>query len=87
MSELVLLTAADCHLCEHGRGVLEEVDVDWREVADDSQEGELLAATAPPMRPVLFAGDGRVLAYGRFSVKRLRKQLRAIAPARSTALA
>lgn len=77
MSELVLLTAADCHLCAHGRGVLEALDVDWHEISDDSQQGEALAVTAPPMRPVLFGSDGRVLAYGRLSLKRLRRQFRA----------
>jgi glutaredoxin len=75
MSAVVLLTAADCHLCEHGKAVLDELGVDWREVDAASEEGRTLEATAPPMRPVLFTSDGRVLAYGRLSLKRLRKQL------------
>jgi hypothetical protein len=75
MSELVLLTAPDCHLCEHGRGVLDELGVDWREVSTGSDEGRRLEATAPPMRPVLYAIDGRAVAYGRLSARRLRKQL------------
>jgi hypothetical protein len=75
MSALVLLTAPDCHLCNHGCNVLEALGVDWREVHSESEEGQRLAAAAPPMRPVLFDADGRVLAYGRLSLKRLRKQL------------
>ena len=74
MSSLVLLTAPDCHLCEHGRAVLDALEVDWREVPDTTLEGKVIAATAPPMRPVLLADDGRVIAYGRLSPKRLRRQ-------------
>ncbi len=75
MNELVLLTAPDCHFCEHAKGVLAELDVDWREVDADTEQGRRLAAIAPPMRPVLFSSEHRVLAYGRLSLKRLRKQL------------
>ena len=75
MSPLVLLTESDCHLCQHAKGVLAELGVQWREVGGDSQEGMRLAASAPPMRPVLLTTDGRILAYGRLSLKRLRKQL------------
>lgn len=75
MSALVLLTAPDCHLCEHGRAVLDELGIDWREVTGNTTEGARLAATAPPMRPVLIADGGRVIAYGRLSLKRLRRQL------------
>ena len=82
MSSLLLLTAPDCHLCQHGRTVLEELGVDWREVRDDSTDGRAIAAAAPPMRPVLLTDTGRVIAYGRLSLKRLRKQLD-----RSTAVA
>ena len=74
MSGFLLLTAADCHLCEHGKAVLDELGAEWREVDATSPEGERLAAAAPPMRPVLFTGDGRLVAYGRLSLKRLRKQ-------------
>ncbi len=75
MSPLVLLTAGDCHLCERAEGVLTELGLPWREVDADSEEGMRLAATAPPMRPVLFTAEGGVLAYGRLSQRRLRKQL------------
>ena len=72
---MLLLTSPDCHLCEHARAVLNELGLSWREVTSESAEGRELETTAPPMRPVLFAPDGRVLAYGRLSLKRLRKQL------------
>lgn len=71
---LLLLTAEDCHLCEHGKAVLNELGVDWREVGATSEEGARLTAVAPPMRPVLFTSEGRLVAYGRLSLKRLRKQ-------------
>jgi hypothetical protein len=79
MAELVLLTAPDCHLCGHGREVLDglaaEGALSWREVSSDSAEGRRLEALSPPLRPVLFTADGRMLAYGRLSAKRLRKAL------------
>ena len=79
MRPLVLLTAPDCHLCEHGRAVLDELAdagvCAWRGVESDSPEGRALAAGAPPLRPVLFDADGRVLGYGRLSKRRLQKTL------------
>jgi hypothetical protein len=74
---MVLLTAADCHLCEHAKGVLAELGLHWREVDADSDEGQRLASTAPPFRPVLCDSEGRLIAYGRLSRRRLRKQLHA----------
>jgi hypothetical protein len=71
----VLLTAPDCHLCGHGREVLEELGSEWREVSTTSAEGQRPAVAAPPLRPVLYATDGSVVAYGRLSLKRLRRQL------------
>lgn len=72
---MVLLTASDCHLCEHAKGVLAQLGVDWREVHSESEEGQRLASTAPPFRPVLYNGEGARVAYGRLSLRRLRKQL------------
>jgi hypothetical protein len=75
VSPLVLLTAGDCHLCERAKEVLAELGVEWRELDGETQEGCALAASVPPMRPVLLGADGRVLAYGRLSLRRLRNQL------------
>ena len=84
MSEqLLFVTAHDCHLCEHGRAVLatlgveaRELDVEAHELHVDSPEADALAARGIPVAflPVLTDGE-RVLAYGRFSERRLRRQL------------
>lgn len=76
MSTLVYVTTDDCHLCEHGRGVLDELGVERREIAADSAEAAALASRGIPLSflPVLTDGE-RVIAYGRFSAKRLRKEL------------
>ena len=79
MTELVLLTSPDCHLCQHGRTVLDELATElpltWREESSETPEGGRLAAAAPPLRPVLFDASGSVLGYGRLSTRRLRRQL------------
>ena len=79
MSGFILLTASDCHLCAHGRELLGELEASglltWREVDADSDEGHRLAAGAPPLRPVLYDQDERVVGYGRLSTKRLRRLL------------
>ena len=75
MSGLALLTAEDCHMCEHAKTVLAELGLDWREVHADSEEGQRLAAGAPPLRPVLYDSAGKLIAYGRLSARRLSKQL------------
>lgn len=76
---LTLLTAPDCHLCRHAVEVLggldAEIGLDWVEVGEDTPRGERLAQGAPPLRPLLVAGDGRLLAAGRLSAKRLRRDL------------
>ena len=91
MLSLVLLTEPDCHLCEHARTTLSELDaelgLDWREVSADSPEGRLLAEGAPPLRPVLLTADGVAVAAGRLSQKRLRRDLPRLTPARSEGVA
>jgi hypothetical protein len=73
---LILVTGADCHLCEHGREVLSELDVDAREIAIDGDEASALRERGIPLvfLPVLTDGE-RVIAYGRFSAKRLTRDL------------
>lgn len=73
---LIFVTDLDCHLCEHGRQVLAGLDVRVREVDVDGDEAEALAVSGVPLAflPVLTDG-ARVLAYGRFSERRLRKEL------------
>jgi hypothetical protein len=76
---VLLLTPPDCHLCAHAREVLDPLAAEgllrWRELDADSVEGARLAATAPPLRPVLFDATGHVIAYGRLSRRRLLREL------------
>jgi hypothetical protein len=74
--QLVFVTSHDCHLCEHGREVLAVLGLAARELDVESVEAQELAGQGVPLAflPVLWDGE-RVLAYGRFSEKRLRKEL------------
>lgn len=72
---LLFVTGRDCHLCEHGRQVLAELDVGAREVDVDGDEAASLAARGVPLAFLPVLTDGRrVIAYGRFSERRLRKE-------------
>lgn len=42
MTELVYVTTDDCHFCAQGRGVLDELGVERREIADSSDEAAAL---------------------------------------------
>ena len=76
MTELVYVTTDDCHFCERGHAVLDELGVERREVSDNSAEAEQLAASGIPLSFLPVLTDGfRVVAYGRFSEKRLRREL------------
>jgi len=58
--------------------VLAALRVDAREISVDSTEAAALAARAIPLSFLPVLTDGRrVLAYGRFSEKRLRRELAA----------
>jgi hypothetical protein len=74
--DLVLVTGHDCHLCAHARDVLATLHLEWREVDVGSVEAEALARRGVPLAflPVLV-GDGRAIAYGRLSERRLRRDL------------
>jgi hypothetical protein len=74
--ELVLVTSHDCHLCAHGHDVLERLGFGAHEIDVDSEEAQTLASVGVPLTflPVLWDGT-RVVAYGRFSEKRLRREL------------
>jgi len=73
---LILVTGDDCHLCEHGLEVLAALGLDARVVDVDDIEAAALAAAGIPLAflPVLTDGE-RLIAYGRFSDKRLRREL------------
>ena len=72
----MLVTTDDCHFCEHAHAVLAGLDVGVREVDIASEEAQALAEQGIPLAflPVLTDG-ARVIAYGRFSEKRLRREL------------
>ena len=74
--ELVLVTSHDCHLCTHGHDVLAHLGLAAREIDVHSDEAQVLANAGTPLSflPVLWNGT-RVVAYGRFSEKRLRREL------------
>lgn len=74
--ELLLVTAEDCHLCARAHEVLDALGVGVREVPVGSQEAEAIAARGIPLSflPVLTDGE-RVIAYGRFSERRLGSEL------------
>lgn len=76
MGNLILVTTDDCHLCERARTVLDALGASRREIAVDSKEAEELAARGIVLSflPVLTDGS-RIIAYGRFSEKRLRREL------------
>ena len=76
LDQLVLVTTSDCHFCEHAREVLDELGLDPREVDVGCDEAEAFAERGIPLAflPMLTDGE-RVIAYGRFSAKRLRKEL------------
>jgi glutaredoxin len=80
VSEVVLVTKADCGLCEQAKDVLgriaPEFRLEVREVGLESEEGKSLALqAAAPFPPVVFL-DGEAFSYGRLSERRLRKALR-----------
>ncbi len=78
MSSFVLITSSDCHLCGHAREVLGRLGLAAREIDAGGGEAQELAALGVPLvvLPVLWDGE-RVVAYGRFSERALRRQLAA----------
>ena len=73
---LIYITAADCHLCQHGRRVLNALGITHREITAESSEARQLAEGGIPLSFLPVLTDGRrVLGYGRLSEKRLRKEL------------
>jgi glutaredoxin len=75
---LVLITSRDCHLCGRAREVLASLSLEAREIDVGSSEAHDLAGSGVPLAllPVLWDGE-RVLAYGRFSERALRRRLAA----------
>lgn len=80
-SELLLITSSTCHLCSQARSVLTALSLKVQEIDVDSPEAVELATQGIPLAllPVLLEKIGeeiRVVAYGRFSERRLRKDFK-----------
>ncbi len=73
---LILVTSDDCHLCTRAHELLARIGVEPNVLDVGSTEAAALAAAgiALAFLPVLTDGR-RVIAYGRFSEKRLEKEL------------
>ena len=74
-----LVTAPECHLCEHARQVLSRLQRAWPLVVDEvgwsSAEGQtLVRRDGVPFPPALYVG-GELHGYGRLSEGRLRRLL------------
>ncbi len=80
-SRLTLVTAVDCHLCEHARSVAHrlaaELKFEIRELAWDSPEADVVRRDGVPYPPALYAGD-RLLGYGRISEGGVRRRLASV---------
>lgn len=76
---ITYVTAPACHLCDHGRQVLDELSrhlpLDVIEVDLHSQPGRQLLATHRFAFPPAVIVDGRLIAHGRLSVRRLARLL------------
>jgi len=74
--QLMLVTAVGCHFCERAHEVLEALGLEARELDVKSDEACALVERGVPLSflPVLTDGK-RVIVYGRFSERHLRKEL------------
>ena len=77
-SRLTLVTAAECHLCGHGRSVAHRLAAELRveivELAWESPEADIVRRDGVPFPPALYAGD-ELLGYGRISEGGVRRRL------------
>lgn len=76
---MTLITAADCHLCEHARKVLSAISEETRLVVSDvsweSDAGQALVSRDGVAFPPAVYIDGVLAGYGRISERALRKRL------------
>ena len=77
--KVTYVTAPACHLCDHGRQVLAELrarlPLDVAEIDLDSAAGRQLLATHRFAFPPAVIVDGRLIAHGRLSARRLARLL------------
>ena len=81
---VTLITAVDCHLCEHAREVLAsiagQIALSVTEVPWDSDDGRSLVSRDGVAFPPAVYVDGSLAGYGRISERALRKRLNEPAP-------
>ena len=79
MTEITIVTTADCAFCEQAKEVLTRVGADAplvvRDVPLDSPEGRRITEQVAAPFPPLVLLDGEAFSYGRLSERRLRKAL------------
>jgi len=77
-SHITLVTAVDCHLCEHARSVAHrlatELKVEVQELAWESPDADVVRRDGVPFPPALYIGD-QLLGYGRISEGGVRSRL------------
>jgi hypothetical protein len=76
---ITYVTAPACHLCDHGRQVLDDLDrhlpLQVVEVDLHSDQGRQLLATHRFAFPPAVIVDGALIAHGRLSARRLARLL------------
>lgn len=77
--ETLLVSAADCHLCEHAHRVLHVLEDSYpirvREIDWESEEGQAVVARDGVAFPPALYIDSELVGYGRLSERRLRRLL------------
>ena len=76
---VMLITAADCHLCEHAGEVLSSISRETplliREIPWEGEEGRMLVRRDGVAFPPAIYVNGSLAGYGRISERALRKRL------------
>jgi len=79
MTEVVLLSSRDCHLCEDAREALGELAREFpirvREIDMASPDGLVLVAAHRPAMPPAVLVDGLLFSAGRLPRRKLRRLL------------
>lgn len=79
MTEITLLTAPSCRLCDDAKVVLERVALDFdltiESVSIDTTRGQALIIEHQVVFPPGVLIDGTPFSYGRLSERRLRRML------------
>ena len=81
MINAIIVSTADCHLCQRARRILDDVagpELEITELDWESPRGRaLIAGEGVPFPPAVFVA-GELVGYGRVSEGALRKRLQAM---------